>query len=80
MPGRMGNKKITVQNLEVLKVDLEQNLLVIKGSVPGGDNQPLFIRRSLKRPEGIKVQVVEKKAKDKKDAAPKKKPEAKPKK
>ena len=35
MPGQMGNKKITVQNLEVVRVDAENNLLLVKGSVPG---------------------------------------------
>ncbi len=35
MPGQMGNKKITVQNLEVVKVDAENNLLLVKGAVPG---------------------------------------------
>ncbi len=54
MPGHLGNVTITVQNLEVLKVDLNSNLIVVKGSVPGGDNAPLFIRRSLKMPGGVK--------------------------
>ncbi len=35
MPGQMGNKKITIQNLEVVRVDAENNLLLVKGSVPG---------------------------------------------
>ena len=35
MPGQMGNKKITVQNLEVVRVDAENNLILVKGSVPG---------------------------------------------
>lgn len=34
MPGQMGNKKITVQNLEVVRVDAENNLILVKGSVP----------------------------------------------
>lgn len=54
MPGHLGNVKITIQNLEVLKVDPNSNLIVVKGSVPGGDNAPLFIRRSLKKPGGVK--------------------------
>lgn len=55
MPGRMGDATTTVQNLQVLKVDAEQNLLLLKGAVPGGDNALLFIRRSLKKPEGVKA-------------------------
>ena len=35
MAGRMGNEKVTIRKLEVMQVDLERNLLVIKGSVPG---------------------------------------------
>lgn len=55
MPGHMGDATSTVQNLQVLKVDAEKNLLLVKGAVPGGDNALLFIRRSLKRPEGMKI-------------------------
>ena len=35
MPGHMGHKQITVQNLEIVKVDVENNLLLVKGAVPG---------------------------------------------
>ncbi len=35
MPGQMGNKRVTVQNLEIVQVDAENNLLLIKGAVPG---------------------------------------------
>lgn len=35
MPGQMGNKKVTIQNLEVVRVDADKNLLLIKGAVPG---------------------------------------------
>ena len=35
MAGRMGGEQVTVQNLQVLKVDKEQNLLIVKGAVPG---------------------------------------------
>ncbi|XOD69111.1 MAG: 50S ribosomal protein L3 [Flavobacteriales bacterium AspAUS03] len=45
MAGRMGGGNITIQNLRVLKVDLEKNLLIIKGSVPGPKNSYLIIRR-----------------------------------
>jgi large subunit ribosomal protein L3 len=43
MGGRMGGKRITVRNLEVLEVMVEQNLLIIKGSVPGAPNTILEI-------------------------------------
>jgi large subunit ribosomal protein L3 len=35
LPGRMGGEQITVQNLEIIKVDVERNLLLVKGNVPG---------------------------------------------
>ena len=35
LPGRMGGKRTTIQGLEVVKVDLERNILLVKGSVPG---------------------------------------------
>ena len=48
MAGRMGGKRVTVQNLEVVKVDAERNLLIIKGSVPGPKNGILIIRKAAK--------------------------------
>ena len=45
MAGRMGGKKVTVQNLQVLKVDEEQNLLIVKGAVPGAKNSYVIVRR-----------------------------------
>ncbi len=49
LPGRMGNKRVTVQNLEVIKVDGEKNLLLIKGAVPGPRGSLLIIKESVKR-------------------------------
>ncbi len=66
MPGHMGDANITVQNLQVLKVDATKNLILVKGSVPGGDNALLYIRRSLKKPLGVKPKVAPKKS-EKKD-------------
>lgn len=50
MAGRMGNDRVTVMNLEVLKVDSERNLLVVKGSVPGHNNALVVIRHAVKAP------------------------------
>jgi len=44
LPGHMGSETVTVRNLEVVKVDTEQNLLLVKGAVPGGKNGLLMIR------------------------------------
>ena len=43
MPGRMGNNRVTVRNIEILEVMPEQNLIVLKGSVPGARNSYLEI-------------------------------------
>lgn len=45
MAGRMGGEKVTVQNLEVLKVDTDKNLLMVKGAVPGHKNSFLIIKK-----------------------------------
>ena len=44
MPGQMGNKRVTVKNLEIVKVDEERQLLWIKGAVPGSRNNTVLIR------------------------------------
>ena len=44
MPGHMGMDTVTVQKLEIIKIDAEQNLLVVKGAVPGGKGGLLVIR------------------------------------
>ncbi len=48
MAGRMGGKRVTVQNLEVVEVLADKNLLLVKGSVPGARNGLLQIRRAVK--------------------------------
>ena len=48
MPGQMGHKKITIQNLEVVRVDAENNLLLVKGSVPGPKKSLVTIKEAVK--------------------------------
>jgi len=48
MPGRMGNQRLTAQNLTVMRIDAEKNLLAIKGSVPGVKGGLLVIREASK--------------------------------
>ncbi|WP_312473847.1 50S ribosomal protein L3 [Neobacillus sp.] len=48
LPGRMGGDQITVQNLEIVKVDTERNLLLIKGNVPGAKKALLKIKGAVK--------------------------------
>ena len=48
MPGQYGNERITMKNLEIVGVDIERNLLLVKGSVPGSRNSILRIRTTKK--------------------------------
>lgn len=49
MPGHMGARRVTVPNLEIVKVDQERNILFLKGAVPGARDGLLFIRKVSKR-------------------------------
>jgi len=44
LPGHMGSETVTVKNLDIVKIDSEQNLLIVKGAVPGGKGALLTIR------------------------------------
>jgi len=48
MAGRMGNDRVTVQNLEIVEVDVERHLLLVKGSVPGAKNGLVLVQRAKK--------------------------------
>ena len=48
LPGHMGNVTVTIQNLEVVKVDLDKNVILVKGSVPGAKKSILKIKSSVK--------------------------------
>ncbi len=48
MPGQMGNERVTVQNVKVIRVDLENQLLLVHGSVPGPKSGIVTIRRTVK--------------------------------
>ena len=48
MPGHMGNKQVTVKNLEVVRVDAEKNLLLVKGAVPGPKKALVTIKETTK--------------------------------
>jgi len=50
MPGQMGNKRVTVQNLRVMEVLPEKNLLILKGAVPGSPLGYVTLRKAAKRP------------------------------
>ena len=48
MPGRMGGEQVTVQNLEVIQIDLENNVILVKGNVPGPKKSLVFIKSAVK--------------------------------
>jgi large subunit ribosomal protein L3 len=48
LPGQMGNKRVTVSNLEVVRVDAERNLILLRGAVPGGPNSLVCLRPAYK--------------------------------
>lgn len=48
MAGRMGNERVTVQNLEVIKIDTEKNLIVVKGAIPGPKRGLVTIKSTVK--------------------------------
>jgi large subunit ribosomal protein L3 len=48
LPGRMGGERITVQNLEIVKIDAERNLLLIKGNVPGPKKALITVKGAVK--------------------------------
>ena len=55
MAGRLGNKRVTVQNLKVLSIDLDNNLLVLKGAVPGHKGSLIRVVDSVKKNQEIKI-------------------------
>jgi large subunit ribosomal protein L3 len=65
MPGHLGVDRITVQNLEVIDVDKDKNLIIVRGSVPGHKNNYLILKEAVKKPKGFvrkkHVEVVTKK-------------------
>jgi len=53
LPGHMGNELTTIQNLEVVQVDLENNVILIKGSIPGPKKSLVMIRTAVKKGEKV---------------------------
>ncbi|WP_125767976.1 50S ribosomal protein L3 [Lapidilactobacillus wuchangensis] len=48
LPGRMGNDKVTIQNLQIVRVDTDRNVLLIKGNVPGAKNSFVTVKSAIK--------------------------------
>ncbi len=64
MAGHMGDKMRTIQNIEIIKSDLENNLLFIKGSIPGSKNTEVLVKQAVKNVKKLtmkeKIEVIEK--------------------
>ncbi len=74
MAGHMGDKIRTIQNIEVIKTDKENNLLYLKGSIPGSKNTEVLIRKSVKNINRMSIdEKIEQIEKQKKSADKKKK-------
>ncbi len=50
LPGHMGHETVTVQNLEIVMVNLEENVILVKGNVPGGKNSFIVVKSAIKKP------------------------------
>ena len=57
MPGHMGGEQVTVQNLEVIQIDLENNVILIKGNVPGPKKSLVFIKSAIKNMDKVNEKV-----------------------
>ena len=53
LPGHMGGNTVTVQNLEIVAVDVEKNVILVKGNVPGAKNSLVVIKTAVKNPEKV---------------------------
>ncbi|WP_232699795.1 50S ribosomal protein L3 [Brevibacillus daliensis] len=49
LPGQMGGNQVTIQNLEVVKIDSDRNLILVKGSIPGPKNSYVVVRTAVKK-------------------------------
>ena len=49
MPGHMGNERVTVQNLKVVRVDAEKGVVLVRGALPGARNCDLLVRKAVKK-------------------------------
>jgi large subunit ribosomal protein L3 len=49
MPGRMGHETITIQNLVVVRADIDNNILLVKGNVPGPNKSLIIVKNAVKK-------------------------------
>ena len=73
MAGHMGDKMRTMQNIEIIKTDLENELLYLKGSIPGAKNSEILVKKSIKNIQKKTIQEKSKAAEEAKKTPDKKK-------
>ena len=57
MPGHMGSEQVTIQNLEIVQIDINNNVILVKGNVPGPKKSLVLIKSSVKNPGKINTPV-----------------------
>ena len=55
LPGHMGDETVTIQNLRIMKVNMEENILLVQGAVPGPERELVLVNKSIKKPGVIKA-------------------------
>jgi large subunit ribosomal protein L3 len=54
LPGHMGADRVTIQNLRILRIDVENHLILVEGAIPGAENELVMVRKAMQRPGVIK--------------------------
>jgi large subunit ribosomal protein L3 len=50
LPGHLGHERVTIMNLEIVEVDVERNLLLVRGAIPGPNGALVLVRNAVKAP------------------------------
>jgi hypothetical protein len=78
MPGHLGDVRRTILNLEIVRIDAERQLLLVKGSVPGSDGRDVLVRSAIRGQPKVSAKPAPKAQAEKSAAKPAAKPTAKP--
>ena len=57
MPGHMGHEQVTIQNLEIVQIDINNNVILVKGNVPGPKNSLVLVKTSVRHPDVVNTPV-----------------------
>ena len=53
-PGQMGSERVTTHNLKIVRIDLEKNVILVQGAIPGAKNGLVYVRKAIKKHQNIK--------------------------